>query len=185
MSNTIDWITLAVSIILSALGAVATSFLTLGKYKEKVNRLEENDKDCRKELKQLATSVAVLDERIQNIQKSVDNLASSAQSHSPIQLTDKGWKMVKDSGAYKIFEDNRDRYLTELENSKPRSQYDAQDKAYRIMSAKFNAKEFQPIQQWAFDNGKTVDEIVRILGYPLRDYYFEKHPEVVNPNEKY
>ncbi len=180
-----DWITLLVSVGISLVGAIATSFLTLGKYKEKVDQLEERDKENRKDIRTLTTSVAVLDERAQNIQKSIDNLTQSAQSHSPVQLTEKGWKMVKDSGAYQIFQDNKDRYLAELEAQKPRSQYDTQDKAYRIMSNKFNAKEFEPIQAWAFNNGKTVDEIVRILGYPLRDYYFEKHPEIVNPKEKY
>lgn len=169
-----DWITLLSSVGVSLLGAIGTSFLTLGKYKEKADQLEERDKENRKDIKQLTTSVAVLDERIQNIQKSIDNLAKSAQSHSPVQLTEKGWKMVKDSGAYDIFEKNKEKYLAELEAQKPRSQYDTQDKAYRIMSNKFNSSEFKPIQSWAFNNGKTVDEIVRILGYPLRDYYFEK-----------
>jgi len=180
-----DWITLLSSLGVSLLGAVATSFLTLGKYKEKVDQLEGRDKENRKDIKELTKSVAVLDERVQNIQKSIDNLAKSAQSHSPVQLTDKGWKMVKESGAYEIFEKNKDKYLAELESQEPRSQYDVQDKAYRIMSNKFNAKEFESIQPWAFNNGKTVDEIVRILGYPLRDYYFKKHPEIVNPKEQY
>lgn len=180
-----DWITLLSSVGVSLAGAIGASLLTLGKYKEKVDQLEDRDKENRKELKQLTTSVAVLDERVQNIQRSIDNLVNSAQSHSPIQLTDTGWQMVRESGAYTIFEKNKDKYLAELEAQKPRSQYDAQDKAYRIMSRKFNSKEFEPVQPWAFNNGKTVDEIVRILGYPLRDYYFEKHPEIVNPQEKY
>lgn len=180
-----DLLNLIISVAFSVVGAVATSFLTLGKYKEKVDQLEERDKESRKELKQLTTNVAVLDERIQNIQKSIDNLTNSAQAHSPVQLTEKGWKMVRDSGAYDVFQDNKDRYLSELEAQRPRSQYDVQDKAYRIMSSKFNAKEFESIQGWAFNNGKTVDEIVRILAYPLRDYYFQKHPEIVNPKEQY
>lgn len=180
-----EWITAVASIALSVCAAIATSFLTLGKYKEKVDQLENRDKEHGKELKDLCTKVAVLDERVQNIQKSIDSLASAAQAHSPIQLTPQGWKMVKDSGAYSIFEDNRDKYLEELEAQRPRSQYDTQEKAYKIMSDKFNAKEFQPIEQWAFNNGKTMDEIIRILGYPLRDYYFEKHPEIVNPKEHY
>ncbi len=183
-----EWISLAISVagvIASVVGAALAVCAILAKYKEKVDRLEEHDKEYRKEVKQIATDVAVLSERIQNIQKSIDSLASSAQAHSPIQLTDRGWKMVKDSGAYAIYEVNRDKYLAELEALKPRSQYDVQEKAYRIMSDKFNAKEFQPVEQWAFNNGKTMDEIIRILGYPLRDYYFEKHPEIVNPAEKY
>ena len=174
-----------VGVVISVAGAALAVCAMLAKYREKVDKLEENDKESRKEARQLATSIAVLEERVQNIQKAIDNLARSAQAHSPIQLTDKGWKMVKDSGAYDIFEHNKDTYLAELEEQKPRSQYDVQDKAYRIMGDKYSAKEFQPIEQWAFNNGKTMDEIIRILGYPLRDYYFEKHSEIVNPQEKY
>lgn len=183
-----EWINLAVSIggiVISIGGAALAVCAMLAKYREKVDRLEEHDKEYRKEIKQIATDVAVLGERIQNIQKSIDNFTQSAQAHSPIQLTDRGWKMVKDSGAYRIFEQNRDKYLAELEAQNPRSQYDVQEKAYRIMGNKFNAKEFNPVEQWAFNNGKTMDEIIRILGYPLRDYYFEQHPEIVNPKEQY
>lgn len=184
-SSTPQWVSIIITLITSALTGIATSFLTLGKYKEKVDQLEKRNDGQNEKLEQLGKDVAVIQERLQNVQKSIDNLVSSAQAHSPIQLTDQGWKMVKNSGAYEIFEKNRDKYLKELEAMNPRSQYDVQEKAYRIMGDKFNSKEFQPVEQWAFNNGKTMDEIIRILGYPLRDYYFEKHPEIVNPKEKY
>ncbi len=180
-----DWITLVVSVLISLLGAVATSFLTLGKYKEKVDQLEKRDTDHCTKLEELGKDVAVIKERIQNVQKAVDNLANTAKANSPIKLTDKGWDILKDSGCYAIFLDNRDKYLRELEAKKPRSQYDVQEKAYSLMGDKFNAPEFNPIEDWAFNHGKTMDEIVRLCGYPLRDYYFEKHPEIVNPKEQY
>lgn len=180
-----EWINLIASVSISLLGAVATSFLTLGKYKEKVDQLENRDKVNCDKLEQLGKDVAVIKERIQNIQKTVDNLADTAKAHSPISLTTKGWEILKDSGCYAIFEQNRDKYLKELEEKNPSSQYDVQEKAYALMSDRFNAPEFKPIEGWAFSHGKTMDEIIRLCGYPLRDYYFEKHPEIVNPNEKY
>ncbi len=180
-----DWITLVISVLISVLGAVATSFLTLGKYKEKVDRLEKDNAEYRQKLEQLGKDGEVMKERVQNIQKAVDNLANTAKANSPIKLTDKGWEILNDSGCYKIFEENKDIYLKELEEKAPRSQYDVQEKAYALMSDKYNAPEFRPIEAWAFNHGKTMDEIIRLCGYPLRDYYFEKHPEIVNPKEQY
>lgn len=180
-----DWITLLSSLGVSLLGALATSFLTLGKYKEKVDQLEKRDRDHCEKLEELGKDVAVIKERIQNIQKTVDNLANTAKANSPIKLTENGWGLLRNSGCYDIFEQNRDRYLKELEDKNPRSQYDVQEKAYALMGDKFNAPEFKPIEDWAFNHGKTMDEIVRLCGYPLRDYYFERHPEIVNPKEQY
>lgn len=112
-------------------------------------------------------------------------MVNTAKANSPIKLTDKGWQILKDSGCFKIYEENKDEYLKELEQRHPRSQYDVQEKAYSIMGDKFNAPEFRLVEDWAFNHGKTMDEIVRLCGYPLRDYYFEKHPEIVNPKEQY
>lgn len=180
-----SWIEIIASMGASVIAAVATSFLTLGKYKEKVDRSEKEIEKLGEKMEKVCEDVAIVKERVQNIQKTVDKLADTAKAHSPIQLTEQGWNLVKDSGAYEIFERNCDKYLTELEAKEPNSQYDTQEKAYQIMSDKFNAPEFKPIEDWAFNHGKTTDEIIRILGYPLRDYYFEKHPEIVNPKETY
>lgn len=179
------WIEIIITSAIAIVSAIATSFLTLGKYKEKVDQLEKRDQENCNKIEQLGKDVAVIKERVQNIQKTVDNLANTAKAHSPINLTDNGWEILKDSGCYDIFNENIDEYLHELENMNPVSQYDVQEKAYALMSDKFNAKEFKPIEDWAFSHGKTMDEIVRLCGYPLRDYYFEKHKEIVNPNEKY
>ena len=80
----------------------------------------------------------------------------------------------------------KDELADKLEDENPSSQYDVQEKARRILSwDMIDDERFEPIKDWAYKNGKDFDQILRLGSIPLRDYYFEKHPEIVNLNEKY
>lgn len=173
------------SVVISLLGAVATSFLTLGKYKEKVDQLEKREEKTGEKIDCLRSDVDKLMVQVASLEKKIDSLSNIAQSHSPLALTDKGWALVKDSGAFTIYDAIKDELIAELELQDPRSQYDVQEKARWMMGQKFNDDRFRAVEDWAYEHGEDFGQILRSLGLPLRDYYFKKHPEIVNSKEQY
>lgn len=184
MNNT-SWVEIIASIAASVVAAIATSFLTLGKYKEKVDRSEKEIEKLGEKMDAVRSDVDKMGVQIASIEKKIDSLSNIAQSHSPLALTDDGWKLVKNSGAMDIYDAIKDELVAELELQAPRSQYDVQEKARWMMSQKFDDERFSQVEDWAYKNGADLSQILRSLGLPLRDYYFEKHPEIVNPKETY
>lgn len=204
-----QWISLGVSVILSVGGAVVATLITLGKYREKVDQLET----YKTKVDALKTANTKLTEKVEQLEKReekatgkldcvrsdvdkmmsqmgalekrVDGFTNIAQAHSPLALTDKGWKLVKDSGAMDIYETIKDEFVAELELQEPRSRYDVQEKARWMMGQKFDDERFSQVEEWAYEHGEDFLQIMRSLGLPLRDYYFENHPEIGSPKEVY
>ena len=122
---------------------------------------------------------------ISNIEKNIDKIAGVAQSHSPLALTEKGERLVKESGFMGIFEEIKDDLVKSLEEEKPKTQYEVQEKARIVMSRLFDDTRFKEVEKWAYENGEDLAQILRAGAIPLRDYYFKQHPDIVNPKEKY
>lgn len=180
-----NWISLGVSIALSIVSAIAASLLTMGKYREKVDRLEKDVEKVYSKVDTLRSDVDKMTAAVGSLEKSVDKLSGYSQSHSPIRLTDKGQRVIDDSGFSQIFSNIKDDLLKDLEDQAPRSQYDAQEKARMMLSSMTDDKRFRSVEKWAYENGEDFAQILRAGAIPLRDYYFEKHPEIVDPKEQY
>ncbi|MDO4987245.1 MAG: hypothetical protein Q4E46_02965 [Candidatus Saccharibacteria bacterium] len=180
-----EWISLIVSIIISVAAAIATSFLTLGKYKEKVDQLEKRGEKDGNKINDVEKAVVELKTMISSLEKNIDRIDGVAQSHSPLSLTEKGKKLIKDSGLLDIFDKIKDDLVKDLEKEKPISQYDTQEKARMLMTSLYSDRRFTSVEKWAYENGRDFAQILRAGSIPLRDYYFEKHPEIVNPKEQY
>lgn len=198
-----------ISVLFSAASGVIAVCIALGKYREKVDRLEEykskindlekqNEKNTEKisqlekreekinqKTDQYMTDIAALSATVGAIQRVVDRMAGVSDAHSPLALTDKGWNLVKDSGAFEIYETIKEELLAELELEDPRSQYEVQEKARWMLGNKLNDDRFAQVEDWAFKNGEDLAQILRALAIPLRDFYFEKHPEIIDNKEKY
>lgn len=180
-----EWISLIVSVGISVVSAIATSFLTLGKYKEKVDQLEKREEKHLDRTNKLCEDIASLKTTVAALQRSVDKNAGIADAHSPLALTEKGQKLVEDSGFMKIFNVIKDDLVEQLEKEEPYSQYDVQEKARMMLSGMMHDPRFRQVEDWAYKNGQDLNQILRSGGIPLRDYYFEKHPEIVDPRESY
>ena len=180
-----NWISLGVSVVLSVGGAVAASFLTMGKYKEKVDRLEKDVEKLTAKAETVRSDVDKMITAVGSLEKNIDKLSGFSQSHSPISLTEKGQKVIDDSGFSQIFENVKEDLLKDLEKQNPRSQYDAQEKARMMLGSMTDDKRFRSVEKWAYENGEDFAQILRAGAIPLRDYYFKKHPEIVDPKEQY
>lgn len=175
-------ISAGVSLVIAVLGVYGM----LSKYREKVDQLEKREEKTQGKIDALRSDVDRLLTKVGSLEKSIDSMNRLAQSHSPLALTTGGKKLVEDSGFMILFDKIKDELADKLEDEGPSSQYDVQEKARRILSwDMIDDERFEPIKDWAYKNGKDFDQILRLGSIPLRDYYFEKHPEIVNMNEKY
>lgn len=175
-------ISAGVSLVIAVLGVYGM----LSKYREKVDQLEKREEKTQGKIDALRSDVDRLLTKVGSLEKSIDSMNRLAQSHSPLALTADGKKLVEDSGFMILFDKIKDELADKLEDEGPSSQYDVQEKARRILSwDMIDDERFESIKDWAYKNGKDFDQILRLGSIPLRDYYFEKHPEIVNMNEKY
>lgn len=181
-----EWISLAVSVGVSVLAALLTAWAILAKYREKVDQLEKREEKTQDKMDALRSDVDKLLTKVGSIEKDIDSISSLAQAHSPLALTEAGESLVEESGFMAIFNVIKDELVEKLENDKPISQYDVQEKARKLLSwDMIDDDRFSPVSDWAYKNGKDLGQILRLGGIPLRDYYFEKHPEIKDPREQY
>ena len=79
------------------------------------------------------------------------------QAKSPLSLTTKGEKLIKESGFKAIFEIVKSELAKELlEKMAPKTRYDAQEKARSFMDdlSRKDYKSFLPIKTYAFEKGE-------------------------------
>jgi hypothetical protein len=188
--NTIGIIQILVPIVLSLI----TGFGVVALYKGKVDRLEKDVEklekkvdatrtDCEAKIAMLRTDSDQLLEFKTQAQKFIDK--NIYKDQSPLSLTEFGQQMVDDSGFKEIFEQVKDNLVEMLEEQKPDTQYDAQEKARSLMDSLASYQPFKPIEKYAFEHGKDLNQILRAGAILLRDYYITKHPEIVNPKEQW
>lgn len=172
-------LTFILSLVASAIVGFFAAYFKIGKYQEKVDNLNIEKEKSQKKIDGLRSDVDKLLEFKSNTQKYVDS--KIYKSGSPLELTDIGKRLVRESGFIAIFEEQKDDLVILLEEKyNPRTQYDVQEKSRELMENLRDHAPFQSIKKYAFDNGKDFAQILRAGAIPLRDYYFEKHPEIDN-----
>ncbi|HET6747563.1 MAG TPA: hypothetical protein VFH06_05650 [Candidatus Saccharimonadales bacterium] len=176
-----NYVVLIVNIIISALVGMGTALFTVGQYKNKVDRMERDFEKLADKKETLRTDVDKLLEFKTQAQKFIDR--SIYKDQSPLSLTDFGEKLVNESGLKEVFDDVKDDLVEMLEEMEPSSQYDTQEKARALMDNLAGYEPFKRVEKYAFDHGKDLNQILRAGAIMLRDYYFKKHPEIVDLRE--
>lgn len=172
---------LIVNLVVSALVGAGTAIFVIGQYKNKVDRMEKDLEKMVNGKETLRTDVDKLLEFKTQAQKFIDR--SIYKDQSPLSLTDFGEELVNDSGLKDVFDDVKDDLTEMLEEMEPTSQYDTQEKARALMDNLAGYEPFRRVEKYAYDHGKDLNQILRAGAILLRDYYFEKHPEVIDKNE--
>ncbi len=176
-----NYVTLFINLVVSALVGAGTALFVIGQYKNKVDRIEKDLEKMADRKDILRTDVDKLLEFKIQAQKFMDR--SIYKDQSPLSLTDFGEELVNESGLRDVFNEVKDDLAGMLEEMEPTSQYDVQEKGRALMDSLAGYEPFRRVEKYAFDHGKDLNQILRAGAILLRDYYFEKHPEIVNPKE--
>ena len=168
---------------LSLVTALVTTAVVLGRYREKVAKLEKDRDRLLDKVDGIREDLAGFREWKVYATKFIDDKIYT--SKSPLSLTDFGKRLLEENGFWPIFEERKDDLVSKLEKMNPTTQYEVQEKARELMDSLTKYEPFRPIEQSAFDTGSDFGQILRAGAIPLRDYYFLKHSEIVNPHEAY
>ena len=111
-------------------------------------------------------------------QKFIDSKLYSDKS--PLSLTEFGKKLVQESGLDKILEDDdvMKQVIEEVKKMEPQTKYDVQEMARSVMDNLTNYKPFMHIKEYAFENGKDFQQILRAGAILVRDYYIKNVMEL-------
>ena len=101
-------------------------------------------------------------------------------SGSPLQLTPAGRKMLTDSGFEEFYGSNKERLFSYMASKNPESPAEVETTAKEAMfylEPKVTPK-MELIENYAYNNGKPVADILFAYSIELRDRYLLAHPEL-------
>lgn len=118
-----------------------------------------------------------------SFQTSLNNAALQhmAKPGSPLKLTEYAEKVLLDiEFNEKIFPHICDSLLQELEKYEMRTPYDVQEKSQFVVRSKRDDPLYDEMKKAIYRTGNNLDEILAAIWIPLRDYYLQKHPEILD-----
>ncbi|MCK5300073.1 MAG: hypothetical protein KAJ54_02885 [Candidatus Aenigmarchaeota archaeon] len=92
----------------------------------------------------------------------------------PISLNENGKEMLTASGFLRIFETHGDEILEEIRKCNPATNYDVQEMAIKTVISLSDNPYINPVKDYAYKKGKSVENILYFGGIHARDMYFEK-----------
>ena len=134
-----------------------------GKISTKVNKIDTVVEKIVEKLDAIADRVSMLE--------GIYEGKALAKEQSPLTLTEVGRTLLHDSGGKKYIEDNKESLLQEFRDVD--NAFDIQERAKDVMREKIRETNgLADIKTYLFTNGKSVEDIVLVVGLELRDVVF-------------
>lgn len=146
-------ITIGVSIVTSALTAFAIVAYKMGRYSEKIDQLEK----CN------------LNSRLSRLEGQFDQSGPVTKKKSPVSLTDRGEKILVDSGGKKFVDENFEELKNKVETPNPQTSYDVQETAKTVINGLKEDLRLNPLKEYLFKEGLDLETLNIVLGVYLRD----------------
>lgn len=150
----------------SLLGGGLTSFavvsIRIGKYVNKLDNACTDVGDLKKEMKEIRDKAVAAETLLKE-------RGPLTKTKSPISLTERGQKVLADSGGQKFIDDNYVDFKSQIESKKPETSYDVQEMAKAVVEGLREDVRFNPLKEYLFKEGLSVEDIVSVLGIYLRD----------------
>ena len=115
--------------------------------------------------------------------------AGYVQEQSPLQNTELGLKLLNESGARKIIDDNYVEFEKRIEARNCSTAYDVQSESSRIIAEAANEPYMKPIKDFVYQHPKfyelplTLSDAQRVMVVYLRDLFLGKHPAILPDDE--
>lgn len=164
-----EWIGTAVSVVLGGLSGLGVSIFKMGKYTQIVDDLKKEVSELKKEVKELSkdltTCSTIVDERTN---RGTDS-SSYTKRKSPLALNEKGEDLLKKSGIDKFVLENKDELVEKIKKINPKTAYDVQSSARKVVESLAGDDRFIPFKNFAFNEGLDIDIIFTIMSIYFRD----------------
>ena len=145
---------------------LAYNLLHLGELKEKFNQVLKDIESLKDDVKKLVNDVTV----IKTHEIDTGGLAALAFGPgSPLKLLPRGIQILENSGFKKIYEDNKDWFVDEVKKYNPVSLSDIDDACFEFVTQCGTDNKFADYKEIAFQNGVSLDILLKVLSIYLRD----------------
>lgn len=154
------------AIVFSIILFIAYKILNLGVLKQKFNQALQDVEDLKKDGKKLLSHLDIIKTHL------VDKTGLDAGLFgpgSPLKLLSRGIKLLGVSGFKKIYEDNKDWFIDEIKKKNVKNLSDIDEASLRLMEECSKNKKYADYKEIAFQNGITIDILLRIFAIYLRD----------------
>lgn len=156
-----------INIVISGLVGFVVASMRIGIYKNKVDNLETTvGKD---EHGGLRKTVGDMRDKVIACETSLKEREPLTKRKSPISLTERGLGLLKNSGGEKFVDDNFDELLKKVDELKPTTAYDVQEDAKKVIEGLREDERLNPIKEFLFKDGSSLDEVATVMGIYLRD----------------
>lgn len=162
-------ITIIASVVTSGITAFAIIAHRTGRYSEKIDQLEK----CN-----LNTRLSVLEGKVESTQP-------LTKRKSPISLTDRGSKVLTESGGKSFIDNNYLELKEKVELSNPKTSYDIQESSKEVVSSLKDDDRINTIKEYLFKEGLELDNLVEVLGIYLRDLILKEKNIDISDLDKY
>lgn len=154
------------AIVFSIILFTAYKLTNLGEFKERFNKSLEDIKDFKKDMKRLTSNMDVVKTHLVTKSGLDANLFAAG---SPLELLSAGKKLLNFSGFIKIYKDNKDWFIDEIKKYKPKTLADIDEASIKVLEKCKNDDKFADFKQIAFQNGVSIDVLLKTLSIYLRD----------------
>ncbi len=114
----------------------------------------------------------------------LDHLLTEAPG-SPLQPTEYGAMLIRESGLEKILDESKEFLLKNLKNSLPKdyTEYDVQETARNVLLSLKEDAMMNPVKEYVYKNALNIETILRVGGLWLRDDFLDQPREIAKKAE--
>jgi hypothetical protein len=175
--NLVDWgkIGVFVAIIIPGLGLVVTAmfaYFRLGAVEKAIdNDIKPDIKSLRSKIDKSNTDLAGRIDKVHGILLSLKlDQSGAVENNSPRVLTEKGERILEESGIKEIVEDKLGDIITTVKDRKPENAYRAEQCIIEYVRELAKDKDLKErIETGAFNSGTTVDVVLFVGAIYIRD----------------
>ena len=164
-------------VVFAILGLIVVRVFKLGEFKEKISKTLDEVKDLDKDVKKLLSYVDIIRTHLVTKGGLDANLFAST---SPLKLLEKGIKLLEDSGFKKIYKDNKNWLIDEVEKYGVKTLADIDEASSKVMEKYRDNNKLANFKEIAIQNGVSLDVLLRVFAIYLRD---EAAKELLNKKE--
>ncbi|MCC6405374.1 MAG: hypothetical protein IT405_03230 [Candidatus Yanofskybacteria bacterium] len=151
-----------VNLLLAAIVGGLSAVFTIGQYKSKVDRAEKDIEGVQKEVKEIRDKTI-------KCETMLDNQGPLTKKKSPISLTERGEKVLTESGGRKFVDDNITDLLSKVDGENVKTSYDVQEASKKVIATLEADDRMTAIKDYLFKEGLEFSDVTEVLGIYLRD----------------
>lgn len=165
-------------VLLSGLISFLIASMRIGEYKGKVDRACTDISELKSEQKEIRDKVIACE-------TSLKEREPLTKKKSPVALTERGAKVLSESGGQKFIDDNFEELNKEVENLKPKTAYDVQEFSKQILTGWQMDERLNSIKDYLFKEGMEIADAIDVMGIELRDRILKSKGWSVDDVDKY